>query len=124
MPLEKTAKEYLINKCRTAQKNIDREKFDYLLNLGDKMEVASEIFPDELWTKELVLTSLILHTLGVTIDHHYKDFTTEEKEKTKKIVKEGIDGIIDGLATESIEKVHTEIRNVTYEMNLIFYGEK
>lgn len=122
MSLDGKAKKYLIEKCRVVLQEIENEKFLYLNQFGDKLEVISELFPDATWSKNLIHTSLVLSTIGATTNHHFKELSRDDQEKLKRVLSEGINSILDGIATDDVDKVIQSLSDITFNLYPILFG--
>lgn len=122
MPLREEAKKYLIEWSQLVSEKIDKEKFRSLSDMGDRAEVLSELFPDEIWSKELVLVSVVLHVCGATLDHHFKELADEEKKEAKDSFKKLTKELSDGIKNEDRERVRNSLRDLCYEVYNIFKG--
>ena len=109
-------KKFLIEWLQLALEKIDKENFGFLPFLGDRVEVLTDIFPDEFWSKELVFISVVLHIAGATMKGHYDDFTDKQKEEIKNSFKIYIKTLSDGIANEDKDTIRNSLRDICYKI--------
>ena len=123
VPLPKEVKRRINEWFQLAIEKISREEFTFLTRLGDRLEVVSEIFPDELWSKELIFASMVIAVMGLTIDRRYKKFTDYEKERVRQILKTYVEEIGTAVTEEDVSRLHSALRDLCFNVyRLLIYG--
>ena len=119
MVLDDKAKEFLLRNIKLAVDNLQSEKFDGLRKLVTRMLSVSEIFPDDIWTKELKLASLAFAVIGASTESEFSKIKKEDKDRIIKEYSEKLNELYVAIEEEKTEKVDSFLK----DFSEIFFKE-
>jgi hypothetical protein len=110
MGINPVAKEFLLKNVKLAIGELQEKRFEGMKKLVMRMNVVSEMFPDEVWTKELNLVCLSMAVIGASTE---ADLPKMAKDKAEEIIKkysEKLNGLYVAIEEESIAKIDTFLK--------------
>ena len=119
MVLDPKAKDFLLKNLKIAINGLQERNFAGLKKLVTRMNAISEIFPDEIWTKELSLACISMAVIGASTE---AELTKMKKEKIDELVKaysEKLNELYSAIEEENIAKIDTFLK----EFAEIFFRE-
>jgi len=115
MPLDKRAKELIFECIKKAKEKLARKAFDGAGSLSLRIGVLAEVFPDDVWSKELEFTALVLNATAGTTDAHFKDLPEDEQNIMIKAFTDMLDGLYKNIDEGNIEALHATLKNLASE---------
>jgi len=115
MPIEKAAKELIFERIKMAREKLATKSLDGVGELSLRIGVLAEVFPDDVWSKELKFTALVLNATAGTTDAHFKDLPEDQKDIMIKAFTDALDNLYKNIDEGDIEGLHTTLKNLGSE---------
>lgn len=119
MTLDHKAKEYVLKYLKMAIDDLQNQSFDGLRKLVPRLVTTSEVFPDEVWTKELSLMALVCTVIGASTEAEIPRTRKEYKDGLVKKYSEKLGALYGAIEEENIGKIDSFLK----EFAILFFSE-
>ena len=102
--MEKNAKDYILTSIKKTIDDLQERKFDSMKRLVNRLHSVGEIFPDDVWTKELDLACITMIVVGASSETEITRMKKEEADSLIKSYTEKLNDFYTAIEEENIAK--------------------